>query len=381
MGRLGEIVLFAFTRNGSVAVSVASRRGSKEKGCCSVAGPRAAMVAHSKPPLDPKVDTFYKNKRLVDQFRVVGRVAELGVKSSLKGLQGLRPHHLPATISMGVDHRGERDVQVHPEDREMAVRITRHVRARMGQANLSLQGAIVKEPDSTGEHDMVVDRVADGEGDPGLVSTEMKCRRLWSEAGKAKVRKALRREEVSECKWWQQALQKPRANWYGRMIILVFVDQSRAITSRAELKPANGSDWQAIWGWRSRRLDDEPAPRRAAASSPPTRAMAAAPKPKARAVPLRGRDLPFPTLAFRTEQGRRVAPVNELLTQTKRAAGHPGRSAKAVKWARTDLGTDTPQGLHTDELFEAPRKSGKRGGRPEWVGTARVLRLLHAELP
>ena len=64
--------------------------------------------------------------------------------------------------------------------------------------------------------------------------------------------------------------------------------------------------------------------------------------------------------------------------------GNIGRSIGHVMRRRGDeLGNWTPGGRHTDEVFEASRRSGLRpgSGRPEWVATQRVMRIIHAELP
>ena len=97
------------------------------------------------------------------------------------------------------------------------------------------------------------------------------------------------------------------------------------------------------------------------------------------------RDMPFPALTYRREPagtGLRVAPVKRLLELTGRPVGNPGRDIAGVKRARTDLGMDTPKGKHTDELFEAPRATGRkpRGGCNEWVATERVLKIIHSHL-
>ena len=71
-------------------------------------------------------------------------------------------------------------------------------------------------------------------------------------------------------------------------------------------------------------------------------------------------------------------------TDPKRPIGNIGRSIGDAKRRRGDeLGNWTSGGRHTDELFEAPRRSGLRpgSGRPEWVATQRVMRIIHAELP
>ena len=71
-----------------------------------------------------------------------------------------------------------------------------------------------------------------------------------------------------------------------------------------------------------------------------------------------------------------------MMEKTERSTEHPGRDIRKVKRHRDDMGIETPLGTHTDELFEAPRRNGcKPGtGRPEWVATERVLKILHAHL-
>ena len=331
--------------------------------------------------LDPLQETFYKGKKIVDSFRVTGRLAEVALKMSLQiGMAGVQSADLPATISMRLDRLGEREVQVHPGDRDLAIRIARHVRDKLMSARLNLQSAVVSEPGTTGEHDGILDSMRDDIRGAGLVSLELKCRRLWSEAGKEAVRTALRAEEVLECKWWKQALENKPRKWRGRLILMVFVDGSNGITSRAELQPIDG-DWLVLWGWRSARTAAERATGTTNRSDDRSEGRQSHTVVPARA---RKRDLPFPAsaLTYRRVGGVRVAPVGKLLEATGRPLANPGRDIAKVKRARTDLGTDTPGGKHTDELFEAPRATSQkpRGGREEWVGTERVLKIIHGHL-
>jgi hypothetical protein len=168
--------------------------------------------------------------------------------------------------------------------------------------------------------------------------------------------------------------------WRGRLILMVFVDDSNGITSRAELKPIDG-DWLVLWGWRSARTAAE---RTTGATSRPGDRSEGQQSNKAAPARARKRDLPFPAsaLPYRRVEGVRVAPVSKLLEATGRPLGNPGRDIAKVKRARTDLGTDTPGGKHTDELFEAPRATRQKpgGGREEWVATERVLKILHGQL-
>ena len=72
-----------------------------------------------------------------------------------------------------------------------------------------------------------------------------------------------------------------------------------------------------------------------------------------------------------------VARAVQLMEEMRRSTQHPGRDVLDLKRGRQDLGTDTPQGRHTSEIFEAPRRGKKRGGKPEWVATERVMKILH----
>ena len=75
--------------------------------------------------LDPLGETLYKNKRVVDGFRVAGVLVELAIRSSLRvSLTGLQPAGLPGRVSMRLDRLGEREVQAHAQDRQLAFRMS-----------------------------------------------------------------------------------------------------------------------------------------------------------------------------------------------------------------------------------------------------------------
>ena len=343
-------------------------------------------------PLDVRERTdLTKNKRPVDAFRLVGYLAELALARSLvAGVGSLCAADLPNTIEMRLDKLGVRDMRTRHEDRLLAVRIAKFVRAQLVDHGINVVEAIV--PDSTGEHDLIGDAVH-RDYIRGQVSIELKCRRLWSEQGKEDTRAEQRRECVEECRWWKAAVTQNPGKWGGRAILLVNLEENQRLTSRCECKLMQGS-WEAWWGWRSSSLAARPkAKAKATAAPPPPPPVAVAPRPKAKAVPKamgKPRDQPFPALSYRREPpgagNPLVATVQSLFngTDPKRPIGNIGRSIGDVKRRRRDeLGNWTPGGKHTDELFEAPRRSGLRpgSGRPEWVATQRVMRIIHAELP
>lgn len=245
---------------------------------------------------------------------------------------------------------------------------------------LNLSDAIVKEMGTSGEHDGVADLVEnEAECDEvGKVSVEIKCQRLWSEQGKTNVRKALRKEEVEECIWWQRALGKRGAEWVGRAILLVCVGQSGNVSSKAEWKPVQAG-WRVLWGWNSVHID--PPRVNLVRHAAPKAAVApkAVPAPKARSSP---KSKPFPTYQYRKAQNywaqdRFVANVDQLLTYCGKRADKPGRNVSQAKKARTDLGADTPNGVHTSEVLQIDRVASKRGGKKQWVATSAAMKKLY----
>ena len=315
--------------------------------------------------LDPNLANLYKDGRLVDGFRVASRVVELALKQMLSvGVQGLRAQNLPATISLCLDRpRGTSLVQVHPADRDVALRIARHVRVKLHASGWSVVGALVKDAGGQGnEHDLVVDEVAESDAPRGLVSCELKCRRLWSESGLLSVRKAMRKEQEEDCAWWQAALRRRSGVWRGRMIVLVICDRKGAVTgSRAEWKAAGG-EWRTLWGWPAA-LPQLP-PRRAPQPAPPARAA----RPTRAAPAARP---PFPAVAYRRVGGRLVGPVAAVFAARERPTNNIGRDVQTFKRRHPEA---------DGALFQAPRKATKKGGKPEWVATEPVLRKLHVEL-
>ena len=153
-------------------------------------------------------------------------------------MKGLRPAHLPCAVPFHLDYRGDSLVKSYEEDRELAVKIAKHLRPKLHAARLSIVSAVQKErcSDGTliGEHDLVLEEVGDEfeEGPEGLVSAEIKCRRLYSEAGRTRVRAELRREADWECDGWQRAISKRDHTWRGRMSIFGHRQWERHLLAR-----------------------------------------------------------------------------------------------------------------------------------------------------
>ena len=87
----------------------------------------------------------------------------------------------------------------------------------------------------------------------GLVSIELKCRRMWSEKGKDVAREKQREEDVLKARWWRTSMQNNPGKWGGRAILLVNLEETGRLTSRCEVHLTQGS-WEVWWGWRSSRL-------------------------------------------------------------------------------------------------------------------------------
>jgi hypothetical protein len=314
-------------------------------------------------PLDYKSVALYKDGRVVDSFRVTGLVAELALKSSKKvGITALKPQHLPHHVSWELDGRGEQEVIVHEENRTLAVEVAKAVRVKLHQEGFEVQGVL------EGKHDLVVEMVVGADGrlpaQPcGLISVELKLRRIWSEAGRNKVREALRTECEVECQWWQNIVSQSGCKFCGRMVLLVeFGSRGAEFTTRADLKVL-GSGFRGVWGWRGSASASR-------ASAPPALAPVPAQSPTS-AVQLLGRWARVKEkLGFRREKKRLVASVQSLYSTMHKDTNHIGEKVAAGK-RRHDW--------QDAEIFKAPRRSGKRGGSEEWVAVEKVLRQLHDE--
>ena len=308
--------------------------------------------------LDHRTVKLHKDGRVVDFFRVAGRVTELALQKQMTtGIGGLRAADLPATVSLNLDARGASTILVRPRERDIALEFARHVRCKLHASGWSVVSALARECSNAGaflgEHDLVVDKVRDEDGPRGLVSCELKCRRLYSDKGRRETRLHLRRESVDECSWWQTLLQRRGSLWCGRMIILVVADRAGALTaSFAEWKPVGGS-WITAWGWNSDVAMDVP---RAVEGPPPV------------LLPLKPS---FPDLQYNRQNGKLVASVPEYLRRVNRPVGNVGRMMASFQKRHPDL---------ADGVFQAARQNcAKKGGTPGWVATEAALRRFHSE--
>ena len=138
--------------------------------------------------------------RAVDSFCMTGFAAEAALKKSrVVGLSALKPQDLHGEIEVQLDHRGWRRVMVHDENRRVAVAVARQVRADLHRCGFEMVAPCVGVTDArsraVGEHDLVVEivttpdgKATDGECPSGFLSVELRCRRVWSEAGREKLR-------------------------------------------------------------------------------------------------------------------------------------------------------------------------------------------------
>ena len=172
--------------------------------------------------LDYKSVSLYIRQGAVNSFCMTGFAAETACKVSRQvGCSTLEARHLPTALELTLDGRGKRLVLLHDENRALGVKVAKHVRSSLHGFGLEMVDAQVevrKGNRKIGEHDLVMELVAESAGVAGFFSVELKCRRIWSEAGRVVVREALRKECCSECAWW--LAEKRQQHWAGRIIVL-----------------------------------------------------------------------------------------------------------------------------------------------------------------
>ena len=302
-----------------------------------------------------------KNGRPVGAFRVTGVLAEeVLVLMQRLGASGVETKHLPSCVSMRLDRRGLRRVQVYEQDRVRALAVAKLVRVELHRRGLGVLRVVVRAEgrDGAGEHDLVLEVVDDFRGRVWkLISAELRLRQLWSERGREKVRDIFE-EECVDCGWWQE--EEASGKWSGRLIILAEFPQQYQISSgfilRADYYPVGGGR-VGFFGWRGSH-GTLPAP--------------VVPKPVvAKVVYVKPQKKPFEEvvskLAFRTERSGRVASVAQLLQTMGLDTRHIGRRMAA--WMARCPGEVAS--------FTTTRRTGKRGGSPEWVTTKKLLEVIY----
>ena len=307
------------------------------------------------PPLNYKQVSLFKDGRVVDSFRMTGVVVEIALKKSkLVGATALRPEHLPDQITLRLDGRGEKDIMVFEENRILAVVVAKALRAKLHTQGFEIQGAKVDK------HDLVIEQVVDANGNvpsalhpAGLISVEIKLRRIHSQAGREKVRLALRQECEAACGWWQAIASQAQSKFCGRMILLVeFGSNGADFVTRADLKLiGKDTEFKGLWGWQGSRASLAQARTGSSSSS-------------SQPVLVRSQSVMSPTgkrpwteikakLVFRREQRKQVASVPCMYQLMGKGHGHVGE--KITRGIRRHNWTSA-------QVFKAPRLSAKKGG-------------------
>jgi hypothetical protein len=335
----------------------------------------------------------------VDSFCVSCLLAEYALKASLKyGNSALAANHLKMeSVEMTLDNLGVRAVKVHEENRQLAVVIAKRVNADLFSHGLRLRDAIVRvdKPNGRkwGDHALLAHvftgpygAVPDERTPKGLLSGELRCRRLRSDAGFATFRRESRLECDLELDWWQDVLKKDdKGEWSGRFILLVNFDQDLSyMTTKADVRLTEaGQSYKGFWGWPGScnylqlpaRIHASPA---AVLSGRSTSRPATPPPP---------RPPPRVTLTWgqvnikltyeqaRPAPGARivaVARVNMMLGEMQKkgvnvSINHTGEKVSAAK---------RRHGWSDRDVFKKTRTSSKKGGEPAWVAKECVLRQM-----
>ena len=359
----------------SVAISAQARRGFP------------LWRSLDMPPLDYKAEDLYARGRIVDSFCVTGLAVEVALQLSRSlpgGCSALRAKHMPDTVAVGIDGRGQRQVKLHDENKCLAVTVAKHIRVQLHKYDMEMVKAVVDVRDARGRklgaHDLIAQVVSDEPDRPtGDLSAEVRLRRIRSDAGRRKVREEHRRECCDQCDWWQQELASSEV-WAGRLIVLIeFGVGGSSFTSRADLR-LRGEEFKGLWGWpgsvgalrvRLRSASSALAP--GLPLSLPSARIAhgrVVPPPRSAAKRRAPWDLFKKKLAFRHVVRQRVASVASLYSLQ-------GKTHKKLK-ARIDQGM-AAHGWTSSSVFTTPRAGAKKGGAEEWVATEPVLQQMYEE--
>ena len=317
--------------------------------------------------LDYKTSDLFIKGQPVDSFCVTGFVVEEALQISKDiGLSTLQAKRLPTYISVSLDGRGSRRVLVHEENRSLAVRVTKAIRTKLHSLDLAVQRVKVEVKNENnkriGEHDLVLEWVLES-APSGLVSGEVKLRRIKTETGRQKIREALRKECESECRWWQNELSKDNQKWSGRLIVLVdFGPHGEAFETRGDLKLID-KDFRGLWGWKGSSSAAVSKAQPAYAVARPARLPA--PRPAAKDWEQFKK---VKKLHFRKEKGLLVSSVPAFLKAQGKEANHVKKTVNTGKLRH---------GWTDNVVFKAPRRADKKGGEDEWVATEAALQKMY----
>ena len=162
----------------------------------------------------PDILDFRKEKLCINGLQI-GRLTMAGLlaervpniaRQKLVGYSGISGEHLPAFLDLTLDgFEGNRKVRCDILDSMLAVSVAKTVRSRLcrGRLGLDIVDAMIpvcRRNKKVGEHDMIMEFVCEGPGGlTGLLSVELKLRRLWgTEGDRAKIRAKLRKENCDD---------------------------------------------------------------------------------------------------------------------------------------------------------------------------------------
>lgn len=148
------------------------------------------IVAPMPELLDYRKDELYINGLQVRRLTMVGLLAENvpGIAREKKvGASGVSSEHLPDFLKVSLDgFSGQKSVRCDGGDKTLAVEVAKAVRGRLcgGKLELDLVDSVVpvhRGGRRVGDHDMLMECVSGSLR--GLLSAELKVRRLWELSG------------------------------------------------------------------------------------------------------------------------------------------------------------------------------------------------------
>ena len=357
--------------------------------------------------LDYKAAQLMANGREVDSFRISGFLAEDALVASLhEGVVALAEKHLGEEVMVNLDSRGRCAVKAFDENRRLAVEIARRVRTDLHFHGLELRQAKGEVANSQGrrlgDHDMVARvvmnsdlTIPDDRTPKGLLSGELRCRRLWSDSGRNLFRSQSWQESDFELRWWQDLLKADAiGKWGGRFIVLCCFDRSGAdMRTYCDVRLRGQDSYRGLWGWpRSGRMLAGAGPR--ALPAPPL------PAPRAPVVARAKSQAKAQAKAPAAPLGRKTWAAFHSELERKglyRLEKPPAESARRVRVASCQLVVEAcgkskkhvgekvlpakrRHGWGDKECVKAPRPGKKKGGDQEHVAVERCLQQLFEDL-